>query len=181
MLSFRTQIEVALRDAPQKGERLFGVLDAARDSMVLSLLCGHNVESQSLYEGVPGEMLDAFAPHLVAFDPRHAGCRALLESWLQRGWGASWGIFVTSAARFSNVRRHLRRLLMVKLDDGRRVYFRFYDPRVLRTFLPLCTARQAALLFADVSSYLTEGHEVNRLLRFEHQKNAISITEVVAQ
>ena len=31
-------------------------------------------------------------------------------------------------------RGHLRKFLISKLPDGRQVYFRYYDPRVLRTY-----------------------------------------------
>jgi hypothetical protein len=36
-------------------------------------------------------------------------------------------------------------------------YFRFYDPRVLRAVLPLCSARQAVEMFGDVRCFLMEG------------------------
>jgi hypothetical protein len=72
------------------------------------------------------------------------------------------------------VRKHLRRLLMVKLDDGgRRLYFRFYDPRVLRAFLPTCSVRQDEEMFGDrdIHSFLVEG-EQGEALRFAPKERA---------
>ena len=42
-------------------------------------------------------------------------------------------------------------------ETGEEVYFRFYDPRVLRVFLPTCSVRQKAELFGEIRSFLLEG------------------------
>jgi hypothetical protein len=40
------------------------------------------------------------------------------------------------------------------------MYFRFYDPRVLRLFLPACTARQRSeLTGTEIERFLVEGLE----------------------
>jgi hypothetical protein len=52
--------------------------------------------------------------------------------------------------------------------EGRRpqrVYFRFYDPRVLRDFLPTCNMRQAPEMFGGIGSFWLEG-ERGEVLRF---------------
>jgi|HubBroStandDraft_6_1064221.scaffolds.fasta_scaffold306812_3 pSer/pThr/pTyr-binding forkhead associated (FHA) protein len=140
--------------APRVG-RLHAILDTARDARVAELLAESVDESRSLYEGAEDEVLADVAPQLVAF---RAGS-ALLERLVRAGWGRSFGVFVESDASFKALRRHLRRFLMVdEADTGRRMYFRFYDPRVLRAFLPLATARQRDELFADViARFVCEG------------------------
>ena len=45
---------------------------------------------------------------------------------------------------------------MVQLPERRKAYFRFYDPRVLRTFLPVCDAEQTTAMFAAVSAFVAE-------------------------
>ncbi len=51
-------------------------------------------------------------------------------------------------------------------DDGRRLYFRFHDPRVLRAFLPLLTLAQARLLFDVARSFIMEAEAPGTALVF---------------
>src|SRR5215831_5589603 len=124
--------------SPQPGEHLYALLDAARDDRVLELLRESKERYQSLYEGQQGEDLANFAPYLVEL-PQGS---PLLDSLINEGWGKSWGVYLTSAKSFEEVRRHFRRFLLVRAEDGRELYFRFYDPRVLQVFLLTCDTQQ---------------------------------------
>jgi hypothetical protein len=42
--------------------------------------------------------------------------------------------------------------------------FRYYDPRVLRAFLPTCNAGELKTLFGDVDQFFIESKEVGALL-----------------
>jgi hypothetical protein len=150
--------------APRLG-RLYAVLDAARDERILEL-CRESVDqSKSLYEGVKGEALADAAPYLVALEPGSGLLDRLLE-----GWGRSFGVFAVSERPFKAVRRHLRRFLLVEDDEtGGRMYFRFYDPRVLREFMPLATPRQRDDLFGEIDAFFAEG-EGGELLRFDQER-----------
>jgi hypothetical protein len=142
--------------APKVGS-LYAVLDAARDRRVREL-CHESVdESRSLYEGPKGEAMADVAPYLVRFE--HGS--DLLGRFVREGWGKSWGVFLESRSSFKAVRRHLRRFLIVEeADSGQRLYFRYYDPRVLREFMPLVTVRQADEIFAEVvDGFLAEGDD----------------------
>jgi hypothetical protein len=133
---------------------LYAVLDAARDNRIVELLRESVEEHCSLYQGVKGEALADVAPYLVRLP---AGSR-LLQSLVEEGWGARWAIYLTSRRPFKDVRTHLRRFLMVENEEtGEPLYFRFYDPGVLRRFLPVCSPRQAVELFADIEAFLFEG------------------------
>ena len=56
------------------------------------------------------------------------------------------------------MRRHLRRFLMVEEGDtGKRLYFRFYDPRVWRDFLALATTRQKSEMLEELEMVFLEG------------------------
>ena len=144
---------------------LHAVLDAARDERVLELLPRSTEEYQSLYEGVQGEALAEVAPYLVelAKDSR------LLERLVMEGWGSAWGVYLTWAGPKRDLRRHLRRFLMVVDDETtRRMYFRFYDPRVLRDFLPTCSVLQTEELFGEIGCFLVEGDRAD-VVRFERE------------
>ena len=144
---------------------LFAVIDASAGARPLQLLREAVDEHRSLYEGVRGEALAGSAPYLVGLRPDSG----LLERLLAEGWGARWGIFFACARPFRDVRRHLRRFLIVEDDDtGQRYLFRFYDPRTLRVFLPSCTPRQREDFFGEIVAFFAEG-ERGEVLRFDAQ------------
>jgi len=108
----------------------------------------------SLYDGVRGMALANVAPYLVAIRPDSG----FLDRLLDEGWGARWAIFLSCKRPFTEVRRHLRRFLMVERDDsGKKFYFRFYHPRILRSFLPTCWPRQRADFFGEFTAFYAEG------------------------
>jgi hypothetical protein len=144
---------------------LYAVLDAARDPQVLDLLRGSQEEFQSLYEGRQGEELADFAPYVV----RVPSQSPLLEALVRKGWGKSWGVYLTCDQPLKELRRHFRHFLIVKLPDGREAYFRYYDPRVLRGFLPTCTADQANEFFGPVKCFMVEDEVPQSVLQFTNQ------------
>lgn len=147
----------ALRAEPS---HLFAILDSARDPMVYLRIHECPERKESLYEDAAPDL--AFvAPYLVSL-PKSS---PFLDLLVREAWGQSWGVFLTSDRPFEEVRKHLRRFLKVEIEGGPNVLFRYYDPRVLRTFLPTCDAGQASELFRDVRSFLCEGAE-DRLERF---------------
>src|SRR5262249_39807517 len=119
------QVPHYLRHQP---EPLFAILDAARDPRILALLVNSKEERPSLYEGAQGDRLAAVAAYLVQLP----SASRFLDTLVQEGWGKSWGIYLTCNQPFKEVRKHFRRFLLVKTEEGKELYFRFYDPRVLR-------------------------------------------------
>jgi len=117
---------------------------------------------ESLFEGWSKAELTLFAPYLVSLPP----WSKLLEKLVTKGWGKSWGVFLTSSLAFPDLRQHLRHFLMVNMPDGKQVYFRFYDPRVLRVYLPTCTPQEIAYFFGPVIRFATENEKPGSLLEF---------------
>ena len=144
----------ALETLKREVGHLWGVLDTARDERILTLLRESVDDHRSLYEGIKGEALADVAPYLVCFR-RDSG---LLDRIVTEGWGRSWGVFVSSRQSFKAVRRHFRRFLMVE-EDGtfEKLYFRFYDPRVLREIMPISTVRQRDQIFDGLEAIFVEG------------------------
>jgi hypothetical protein len=146
----------------QREANLFAVVDASRGPRPLRLLREAVDEHCSLYDGVKGEALARVAPYLVALRPDSG----LLERVVHEGWGSRWAIYFACARPFKDVRRHLRRFLLVEDDvTAEKYYFRFYDPRTLRVFLPSCTPRQSQDFFGEIACFLSEG-ERGDLCRF---------------
>jgi hypothetical protein len=134
---------------------LYAIVDTARDARLLELLHESVEPCHSLYEGTQGEALTEVAPYLVSLPDKASW---LLEALVQEGWAAHWGVFLTCPLPFLQVRRHFRKFLMVEAEDvDSRLYFRFYDPRVLRVFLPTCPPESKQELFGDVERFLFSG------------------------
>jgi hypothetical protein len=148
---------LVLREEAAK-EPLYAVLDAARDDRMLDIARESVEPHRSLYEGADGETFDEVAPYLAG--PMRLDSR-LLERLVLEGWGRRWGIYCTSREPFREVRRHFRRFLMVVLEDtGEKVYFRFYDPWVMRVFWPTCSGAQRSAILARVSRIFIEDAEI---------------------
>ena len=115
-----------------------------------------------LYAGHLPHELALVAPYLVRLD-REAPFTADL---LRDGWGESWGIFLIATTGLEEMRRHLRKLLRVEDERGKKLVFRYYDPRVLRAYLPTCTPGELRLLFGPAGVFFAEGEDPAELLRF---------------
>ena len=71
------------------------------------------------------------------------------------------------------MRKHCRTFLIVHGANGKPLYFRYYDPRVLRLYLPTCTAQELAIVFGPISSYLMEDETPSSLLGFRRANGAV--------
>jgi hypothetical protein len=166
-----TAVEMTFDDLVKEVENdtLFVVLDAARAPEVPTRLVEFKVEHASLFAGEMGELLKDVAPYLA----RCPQDSPLMKWLLEEGWGDSWGIFVHTDLTLEELRRHLKRFLLVKDEEGRRYHFRFYDPRILRAFLPVCTPAEAAQFFGRIRRFLVEGDSAEELWIFELQERRV--------
>lgn len=161
--------ETIVAELGRQPATLFALLDAAREPTVRNRAHGSGQRYQSLYQGDPD--LEDYGPFLVELG-RNA---PLLGKLVQDGWGKSWGVYLSTDLSFEQLRRHLRRFLMVKLHDGRDAYFRFYDPRVLRVFLGQSTFAEARVFLGPVQAYWVESEDACSLLRFKAGPSSVAI------
>src|SRR3982750_2747742 len=105
---------------------VYALLDGARDPRIYPILSRSLTDSCCLYTGELPRALAEVAPYLVALGRDSKLTAGLTEG----GWGQSWGVFLSSTAILQDLRRHFRRFLRVQDESGRRLIFRFYDPRV---------------------------------------------------
>jgi Domain of unknown function (DUF4123)/FHA domain len=141
---------------------LYALLDASREPSVLKVILESKEEYQSLYEGPQGAQLAHFAPYLIRVPQKSS----LLDALVQQAWSKSWGVFVTCDKPLKDLRTHFRHFLTVKLPDGQQVYFRYYDPRVLRLFLPTCLPEETTQFFGPVKHFLMESEDPKLALHF---------------
>jgi hypothetical protein len=158
----------------QPEDNLYAVLDGAAVKHLRSLIAEHDLEHVCLLRGELVPELAEVAPYLVRL-PQESGFTELVVS---KGWGNNWGIFVVSPHDMRAMRMHLRQFLDVWDPNGKPLYFRFYDPRVLRVFLPTCDGVQLPRLFRGVSTFFAEGEGMDALLRFEFSGSQLSRQEI---
>ena len=142
---------------------VFAVLDGASVGGLLDAL----FQWQPFYECLhPGELepdMAEVAPYLVQLDQG-----SQFTNWVVRqGWGNHWGVFAISPADLRAVRRHLRAVFIVRDGNGRPMYFRFYDPRVLRTYVPTCNSEELSAFFGPIKAFVVEGEEPDAVLCFQ--------------
>jgi hypothetical protein len=157
-----------LAELRSRKEPLYALLDAARDPLVLARLLRCDGMYQSLYDGPQAERLADVAPYLVALTPG----TPFLETLVREGWGKSWGVYLACDRPLDAVRKHLRRFLTVETEDGKKLLFRFYDPRVLRVFLPNCTSVEVDEFFGPVAEFLMEGETPGSMSVFGRDASA---------
>ena len=140
-------------------EHTYALLDGARDPRVFPFATESSLPSMCLYAGQLAPALARVAPYLVRLPRNAPASLALLEA----AWGRAWGVFVRAPAPMVTVHGHFRRLLRVQDERGARMLFRFYDPRVLRVYLPTCWPGELTRVFGPVESFVMESPEGNVL------------------
>lgn len=147
----------------EEAGNLYAVLDGASVPDLLPKLYGLQPEFECLYRGELKPDMAQVAPYLVRLDADSEFTQWVLEE----GWGKHWGIFVSTDADLRAMRRHFRTFLIVYDSDSKPLYFRYYDPRVLRLYLPTCNQEELQAVFGPVVSYLLEDEAPTTLLRFQ--------------
>jgi len=162
-LSNPESVRQALWPAAVQGKyRLWAVLDAARDRRIFPALDLLDRDYCCLYAGKLHPRLARAAPYLVRLEP---GDR-FSDFLIAEGLGRNWGTFLRTRTSFDLLRKHLRTFLRVKDEKGRKMIFRWYDPRVFRVYLPTCTAQELRTVFGPVDQYLVDRADGQGLIEF---------------
>lgn len=147
----------------------YAILDGASVPDLLDKLYEMEPEWVCLYRGELEPDLAEVAPYLVRL--RHDDPFTM---WVvNKGWGHHWGIFLRAPADIDSMRRHFRRFLIVHDPEGKPLYFRFYDPRVLRIYLPTCNSGELSEFFGPVSEYILEDESPGQALHFSLQAGTL--------
>jgi Domain of unknown function (DUF4123) len=145
---------------------VYAILDTARDKRIYPRLRDSSIEARCLYEGPIAQPVAETAPYLVQMQPWTPFTELLFEE----GWGHSWGIFLSSSVLAQDLRRHLRRFLMVADEQGKQLYFRYYDPRVFRVYLPTCTEVELKFVFGPVERFWCESEDGREAIEYARRQ-----------
>tara|TARA_R110001592_G_scaffold60775_4_gene185010 strand:+ start:165 stop:749 length:585 start_codon:yes stop_codon:yes gene_type:complete len=103
-----------------------------------------------------------------------------MKLWAEQ-LGTNTGMLFFSSAWPKLVREHLRTIFKVFDDQGAMFYFRFYDPRVLRTYLPTCTVKECREFFGPIRSIFAESANPVQMDHFQIGQSAIHLEEDIVQ
>ncbi len=153
---------------------IYAIVDGARDRRIFSNLVNSYANSVCLYRGDLHPELEFAAPYLVQvdFDDRFT------QSLIRDGWGQSWCVFLKSPSGIERLRKHLRSLLRVEDESGRKLVFRYYDPRVLRAYLPTCFADELKTVFGGIECFYAESEDAGELIEFRLDRGKLLTTPI---
>jgi hypothetical protein len=165
---------VSLKLFADEARSVYAVLDGASIPGLVAKLHQYQPDYFCLYRGeLPPDMAEV-APYLV-----HLQINTDFTAWVTgEGWGKHWGIFALSSADLRSLRQHFRGFLTVYDPNTRPMLFRYYDPRVLRTYLPTCNKEELEAIFGPVHSFLMEDEAGEGLLRFQFTSGALKSEKV---
>ena len=150
-------------------QNIWMILDGARTIEIFRMLLACHLEYACLYSGQLTPDLEIAAPYLVQLDHGYRDTHQLI----QQAWGNSWGVFLRSDTSLKKLRRHLRDFLVVRDTKGNRLVFRYYDPRVMRVYLPTCTTSELRTVFGPIECFWTESKNPEHLLDFRFERGKL--------
>ena len=153
----------------QDRTKLYCVLDGASVPDLPMRLYETRSPNYCLFRGDLTPDVAQTAPYVVNLLPNSPFTQWILDE----SFGKHLGIFAHCRFSIKEMRRHFRSLVNVYNEQGNPMIFRFYDPRVLRRFLPTCNAAELKNLFSNVQAYFAEAEDGENLLGFQLENDSL--------
>jgi hypothetical protein len=154
--------------------KLYCVLDGASVPDLPKRLYETQAPNFCLFTGDLAPDMLYVAPYVVFLSPDNK----LTDLVLSESFGKHWGIFVHCRHSLKEMRRHFRSMVDVYDENANSMVFRFYDPRVIRQFLPTCTPDELEIFFGKVESFFAEAENGESLLQYQLADQKLKQTEL---
>lgn len=133
--------DIALFGEPLPELKCYFILDANKHKLLEPE--GFHCRIENLFQGEFAEITKEIGPYLVEVIPYpdYKAESELMGLFSDEGamtrfnWHEELGIFIHSRYDFDTVLHHLRHFPVMKDENGKWFFFRFYDPKVLRNYL----------------------------------------------
>lgn len=143
-------IDLMGQHMPDDG-KLYMIIDAACDERIYAELVASRRPYSSLYGGpVTADSLRAVSPYLTKIDQADDFVRWCFRHGLMRHWMT---FFTVANKSRIELRVHFKRFALVETEQGQRLIFRYYDPRVLSAYLPTCNETELEYVFKDIPCF----------------------------
>jgi hypothetical protein len=158
------------------GERtlVYTVLDGAAIPELRMKLYETEPPHHCLFPGELAPDMAEVAPYVVQLIPNAPFTDWVLQDFL----GKNRGIFAHSPRSIREMRKHFRGLVKVYTESGEPMIFRFYDPRVIRRFLPTCNAGELKTFFGEVDTFFVENPGGQAVSSYRLEKNELKQVEL---
>jgi hypothetical protein len=158
------------------GKNIFCIIDAAIDDNLYHEIKNSGWDYRCLYKkGVhyEGERLTdalaATAVYLLLLDPD----KVPVEQFIGRQLGKHRVIFLQANASIGELTDHFSGLLKAMDENGNLFNFRYFDPRILRVYLPTCTEEEKHIFYGPAQIFWAEDRD-NGMLEFPAKTEAPS-------
>lgn len=172
------ELHTFIESQRKPGERLYGVVDAARDKkLAFDGALRYAWELQWLFTEDTDQQMNSVAPYLVpiTFESSYPYPESeYLDLWAAR-LGRNAGILLLTDSGPENLRDDLSSAFQVADEEDNVFFFRFYDPRVLRPFLKICTLDEAKSLFGRIRRILVEGDSPGSVLLYRVNSDGVAV------
>jgi len=158
--------EFLLERAEKEDCHLYSIVDSARNDEVFRYLVTGDVQYKSLFE----DTMDVQSYGVSGFLVECKKESPLFQWMTSDAWGDNSSIFFTSKASFEDLFSHFQKFNRVYLEGDDIVLFRYYDPRVSRTYLPTCNRNEIEIFFGDVKSFFAESDKPEVIHVFKQNK-----------
>ena len=127
-------------------------------------------DTKMLFQGAGTvyDEVEEVAPYLCSLDPENV----LLLEWSAL-LGSNAGILIASDAPIAVLHKHLRNVFIAKDSTDQDYFFRFYDPRVLRGFLPACRTEEVHKFFGPIRWIVVEDIQPNKLIAYTYNQGRL--------
>lgn len=153
--------------------QLYAVVDGAQHFQLAFNARRMGSDLYTLFSGEQSTKLAYVGPVLVTLDE----AMPFLEEWVEQ-LGANAGVLFQTTAELDVVCAHLRDIFIVTDEAGQEYFFRFYDPRILRAFLPTCTGTELREFFAPVVRWICEDEAATGYHAYELDAARLSVSEL---
>jgi hypothetical protein len=163
-----------------KGQRpdMWMVIDTSRDRRIFPAISFSGLQHECLFAGELSTALERTAPYLIQLEMDDRSTIRMVED----GFGQNWGMFIRADVGIKTLRKHLRTMLRVQGPKGNYMLFRYWDPRVLRVYLPTCLPDEIRRFFGPMEQVWVEDKPTaSRMLRFADRNGRLetSATDIV--
>ena len=152
---------------PEGMDQVFAMVDGARDPRIapaMEQLPGAEI----MFRGDGSEAVAAVAPWMLQLQPKQE-----LTKWvLSEGWGNSWAVFMEARSSVRDLVRHFRPCLTATYRK-KKLFFRVFDPRVLRVYLPTCHPDELKAIFGPVRRFVMETWDPNVAVEFRMERGRL--------
>ncbi|MDH5229152.1 MAG: DUF4123 domain-containing protein [Gammaproteobacteria bacterium] len=128
---------------------IYALVDCARDRRLHAAISRSACRHTCLIDVHEDDEITTVAPYLVQLYPDRLLYRALFEE----GAAKHWCIFFTSHYDYEILLEHCREILYARAQDRKKMFFRYYDPRVLRKLLPVCDDKELTQIFGPITAF----------------------------